>query len=146
MADATTARSDDASRTAPLCPPERMLGTHRMDDSDDAFEPLPDLTTGRTLADTIAYLDWVTATDPAGYGKAWTDEMRDIGVIVMRERTADGPMIQTSHPCDRQLLLRRERSDAMIAHFKAIDGGRAAILAHLEANGSAYGYMFRVPA
>ena len=144
MADATTARSDSASCNEELCPPERKLGTHRMDDSDPAFEALPDLTSGRTLPDAIAALNWTMANDPSAYGKAWTDELRDIGVTAICVRTEDGDKIQICHPCDHQLLDRRERSDALIAHFHATDFGRDMILDHLRRIGSAYGYMFRI--
>lgn len=144
MADAPTARSDDASCSAELCPPERMLGTHRMDDSDDAFGPLPDITTGRTSADAIAALDWTVANDPSAYGKAWTDELRDIGVTAMCVRTDDGDKMEVSHPCDQFLIERRQRCDELVKHFKAVDGARAQILDHLRKIGSVYGYIFKV--
>lgn len=145
MPTGNQSRSDDAPRAAPFCPPDRMIGTHRMDDSDDAFEPLPDLTSGRTLEDAIALLDWTAAHQPENYPAAFVAELADAGLTVMRVRTDNGPALEVSCPCDEQIMERRRRQDAIAAHFRSVDGARDAVLAHLEKNGSAWGFMHKVP-
>lgn len=141
MADAHTARSDDASRDEPFCPADRLRGAHVIDHSDEAFNGLPDLESGRTLEDAIARLDWVAANSPATYGREWLDEMRDIGVVVMRARTEDGPRIEVTYPCDGQVSERRRRGDELVDHFRAISGAREVILDQLAKDGSVYGHM-----
>ncbi|ATP20792.1 hypothetical protein [Sphingobium yanoikuyae] len=144
MADAAQARSDDASRSEPFCPPERKLGTHRIDHSDPAFNGLPDLTSGRTHDDAIARLEWIGAHRIEHYGRAWLDEARDIGLTVQRVRSDNGPSLEIGYPCDWQLDMRKKRADALVAHFKALAEGRDLILAELQRAGSVYGHMMAV--
>lgn len=141
MPDGNQSRSDSASREAPFCPAERLRGTHVIDSSDEAFNGLPDLEMGRTLEDAIARLDWVAQVVPATYGREWLDEMRDIGCIVQRVRTPEGPSIEVTYPCDAQVMERSRRGAQLAKHFHGIPGAREIILHQLEKDGSVYGHM-----
>ena len=142
MPNGEQSRSDYASRNEPFCPTERLRGTHVIDYSDDAFSGLPDLRSGRTLEDAIARLNWVAAHAPETYGREWLDEMKDIGIVVMRVRTPDGPKIEVSYPCDDQIFERRRRGDELADHFRAIPEARELIIDQLAKDGSVYGHMF----
>jgi hypothetical protein len=116
--------------------PER--GSHAFcDDEHGLFDHLPDLRTGRSLADAFRHLDLVAQIDPAAYPAEWDEEIRDVaGFASVNYPKVGARYLGVGQPCDKQMQERRRRVDALCEHMRAVDGRYECVCDYLERLGN----------